>query len=154
MDIQLLLAHPKQGQSRPHESNYYPLHHDSSLVRVGSGFFSGLESLAEAVSSLFVAQTASLGSADSVESFSVGSSTHGDDSDLDEGRIKPKRKRANARQLEILKRTFKQTPFPDSELRRRLAKELGMTPRSVQIWFQNQRQLARSLGSVHPTSRD
>lgn len=158
MDIELLLAHPKQGRATLQESNQrnqqYHFHIDPHLTRYGSGLFTGLELLAEAVSSLFSAPSFSDSPAESVESFSVGSSILGEDSDLEEGKVKPKRKRANARQLEVLKRTFKQTPFPDSDVRRRLAKELGMTPRSVQIWFQNQRQLARSLVPSQLSSRD
>jgi hypothetical protein len=33
-----------------------------------------------------------------------------------------------------------QTAFPSTEMRRRLAAALSMSPRTVQIWFQNQRQ--------------
>jgi hypothetical protein len=69
---------------------------------------------------------------------------HSED-DEDEEKLKPKRKRASATQLETLKRVFRQTPFPTTECRRKLAKSLGMTPRSVQIWFQNQRQLSRNI---------
>lgn len=57
--------------------------------------------------------------------------------------IKPKRKRADTSQLSILRRAFQTSPFPSTEFRRRLAKMLGMTCRSVQIWFQNQRQMVR-----------
>ncbi|KNC98465.1 uncharacterized protein SPPG_06166 [Spizellomyces punctatus DAOM BR117] len=56
------------------------------------------------------------------------------------GRIKTKRKRATPEQLLVLNRVFGQTFFPSTELRHRLAEQLGMTPRAVQIWFQNKRQ--------------
>lgn len=69
----------------------------------------------------------------------------GDDDDETEERVKPKRKRASSAQLAALRQVFQQTPFPSTEMRRRLAKSLGMTVRSVQIWFQNQRQSARGL---------
>jgi hypothetical protein len=52
----------------------------------------------------------------------------------------PKRKRASAHQKAVLMHVFKKNRFPETSLRIKLAKELGMTPRSVQVWFQNQRQ--------------
>lgn len=58
--------------------------------------------------------------------------------------IKPKRKRASSFQVSKLNQVFAQTFFPSSELRLSLAMELGMTPRTVQIWFQNKRQGWRS----------
>lgn len=58
--------------------------------------------------------------------------------------VKPKRKRATSYQVNKLNQVFEQTFFPSSELRLSLAMELGMTPRTVQIWFQNKRQVWRS----------
>jgi hypothetical protein len=57
--------------------------------------------------------------------------------------VKAKRKRASSAQLSALREVYEQTSFPSSETRKILARRLGMTPRSVQIWFQNQRQIAR-----------
>ncbi len=48
--------------------------------------------------------------------------------------IKKKRKRADARQLEALNRMYNRTAFPSTEERLQLARELDMSPRSVQIW--------------------
>ncbi|MBW0511919.1 hypothetical protein O181_051634 [Austropuccinia psidii MF-1] len=39
-----------------------------------------------------------------------------------------------------LVKVLEQTRFPSTELREQLAQELNMTPRRVQIWFQNRRQ--------------
>ncbi|KAH9466054.1 hypothetical protein MJO29_007726 [Puccinia striiformis f. sp. tritici] len=39
-----------------------------------------------------------------------------------------------------LMQILEQTRFPSTDLREQLARELGMTPRRVQIWFQNRRQ--------------
>ncbi|KAJ1913979.1 hypothetical protein H4219_004979 [Mycoemilia scoparia] len=61
--------------------------------------------------------------------------------------VKPKRKRASSKQLEALNRVFESTSFPSTETRHRLARELGMTPRTVQIWFQNRRQAMRQQAS-------
>ncbi|KAJ1552947.1 hypothetical protein HK405_009459, partial [Cladochytrium tenue] len=54
--------------------------------------------------------------------------------------VKPKRRRANAEQLAVLNSVLETTFFPSTELRQSLARRLGMTPRAVQIWFQNKRQ--------------
>ncbi|KAF5348004.1 hypothetical protein D9758_010018 [Tetrapyrgos nigripes] len=57
--------------------------------------------------------------------------------------IKKKRKRADAVQLKILNETYARTAFPSTDERQALAKQLDMSTRSVQIWFQNKRQLMR-----------
>ncbi|TCD71244.1 hypothetical protein EIP91_011722 [Steccherinum ochraceum] len=57
--------------------------------------------------------------------------------------IKKKRKRADAEQLKVLNETYARTAFPSTEERIELAKKLGMSARSVQIWFQNKRQSMR-----------
>jgi hypothetical protein len=46
-------------------------------------------------------------------------------------------------QSRVLKKVLEQTSFPSTELRENLATVLGMKPRTVQIWFQNQRQKSR-----------
>lgn len=58
-------------------------------------------------------------------------------------RAKAKRKRASPWQTQILEQVFEQTAFPSSSLRAELGFELGMTSRSIQIWFQNKRQAVR-----------
>ncbi|KAF8880930.1 hypothetical protein CPB85DRAFT_1340739 [Mucidula mucida] len=54
--------------------------------------------------------------------------------------MRPKRKKADARQVAILNETYHRTHFPSTEERLHLSTVLGMSPRSVQIWFQNKRQ--------------
>ncbi|KAL0080893.1 hypothetical protein J3Q64DRAFT_1607791, partial [Phycomyces blakesleeanus] len=61
---------------------------------------------------------------------------------------KAKRKRASAPQLAVLNRVFSQTYFPSTELRIDLGKQLNMSPRTVQIWFQNKRQALRTRGKL------
>ncbi|KAI8377052.1 hypothetical protein EDC96DRAFT_494337 [Choanephora cucurbitarum] len=64
--------------------------------------------------------------------------------------LKAKRKRASPNQLLVLNRIFSQTYFPSTEIRVELGKQLGMSPRTVQIWFQNKRQALRSRGRHAP----
>ncbi|CAE6390522.1 unnamed protein product [Rhizoctonia solani] len=56
---------------------------------------------------------------------------------------KPKRRRANAAQLQLLNDTYARTMFPTTEERADIARRINMTPRQVQIWFQNRRQASR-----------
>lgn len=49
------------------------------------------------------------------------------------------RKRTSKKQLEVLEKTFETCIRPDSKLRKKLGDQLNMTPRAVQIWFQNRR---------------
>jgi hypothetical protein len=45
-----------------------------------------------------------------------------------------KRRRADAAQLQVLNSTYQRMAFPSTEERAALAVQLGMPPRSVQIW--------------------
>lgn len=49
------------------------------------------------------------------------------------------RKRTSKSQLKILEKTFETNIKPDAILRNQLSEQLGMPPRSVQVWFQNRR---------------
>ena len=51
-------------------------------------------------------------------------------------------------QLEGLCAAFATSPAPDGPVRARLAAELGMKERSVQIWFQNQRSKVKARGKA------
>ncbi|KAI9013994.1 hypothetical protein CLU79DRAFT_768000 [Phycomyces nitens] len=64
--------------------------------------------------------------------------------------LKPKRRRANAKQLEVLNRVFERTSFPTTQVRNELGQQLGMSPRTVQIWFQNRRQAIRMQEKKQP----
>ncbi|KAL7311417.1 hypothetical protein PS15m_009185 [Mucor circinelloides] len=74
--------------------------------------------------------------------------TEEDVEDYDDEPVKAKRKRASPSQLSVLNRVFEQTFFPSTELRMELGKQLGMSPRTVQIWFQNKRQSIRTRERV------
>ncbi|CAO3703276.1 unnamed protein product [Rhizopus stolonifer] len=58
--------------------------------------------------------------------------------------IKTKRKRANSKQLQVLNKVFDRTFFPSTQVRAELGRQLNMSPRTVQIWFQNRRQAMRT----------
>ncbi|KAJ7924992.1 hypothetical protein B0H13DRAFT_1601077 [Mycena leptocephala] len=70
----------------------------------------------------------------------------------DEPSVKKKRKRADAAQLRVLNDTYARTAFPSTEERLALAKALDMSPRSVQIWFQNKRQSMRQTNRQSSTT--
>ena len=59
-----------------------------------------------------------------------------------------KRSKISPEATVILTRFFEKQPLPDLETRHSLAASLGMTPRSVQVWFQNRRQRSK------PTTAD
>lgn len=48
-----------------------------------------------------------------------------------------KRQRATADQLSTLEVEFNKNPTPTAGVREKIAEEINMTERSVQIWFQN-----------------
>lgn len=48
-----------------------------------------------------------------------------------------KRQRATQDQLSTLEMEFNKNPTPTANVRERIAEEINMTERSVQIWFQN-----------------
>ena len=48
-----------------------------------------------------------------------------------------KRQRATQDQLVTLEVEFNKNPTPTANVRERIAEEINMTERSVQIWFQN-----------------
>ncbi|KAM3582509.1 hypothetical protein VKS41_005154 [Umbelopsis sp. WA50703] len=56
-----------------------------------------------------------------------------------------KRTRTTLTQLRVLEETFAEIPSPDSKLRKQLSDELGMSERSIQIWFQNRRAKVKLL---------
>lgn len=50
-----------------------------------------------------------------------------------------------AKQLEVLKTAFNQTPKPTRHIREQLAKETGLSMRVIQVWFQNKRSKERRM---------
>ncbi|KAI9017518.1 hypothetical protein BC832DRAFT_34153 [Gaertneriomyces semiglobifer] len=65
-----------------------------------------------------------------------------------------KRRKATPKQLAVLTAVLSETFFPSTKVRHRIAHDIGMTPRAVQIWFQNRRQKWRnSNGAATRCSR-
>jgi len=67
-----------------------------------------------------------------------------------EGR-RPKRCKISREQLSVLISSFEDEPLPNFDQRQALAKMLGMTPRSVQIWVQNRRQRLKPMQPKAPS---
>lgn len=55
------------------------------------------------------------------------------------------RRRTSRAQLKVLEKAYTENPKPSASIRRILAQKLEMTPRGVQIWFQNRRAKAKLL---------
>ncbi|KAI9303113.1 homeobox domain-containing protein, partial [Cunninghamella echinulata] len=49
------------------------------------------------------------------------------------------RRRISTEQCDILESEYEKNTKPNASKRYQLAHQLGMTPRTVQIWFQNKR---------------
>jgi hypothetical protein len=68
---------------------------------------------------------------------------------MEEDKAGPKkRNRLTPSQLEVLNNVFANTCFPSAEVREILGKQLNMTSRAVQVWFQNKRQAHRAKAST------
>lgn len=65
-----------------------------------------------------------------------------------------KRTRATPEQLTILEKTFAINPSPNSRIREQLARELAMSERSIQIWFQNRRAKVKNVAKKSSMLRD
>ncbi|GJE97378.1 homeobox domain-containing protein [Phanerochaete sordida] len=64
------------------------------------------------------------------------------------------RKRTTRSQLKILEDVYKYDKKPNASLRKKLADELTMTPRGVQVWFQNRRAKEKNLARKAEQARD
>ncbi|KAH8119124.1 hypothetical protein DFH11DRAFT_1539988 [Phellopilus nigrolimitatus] len=62
------------------------------------------------------------------------------------------RKRTTRPQLKVLEETFKRETKPNAALRKSLAGQLEMTPRGVQVWFQNRRAKEKTLAKKATSS--
>jgi hypothetical protein len=72
---------------------------------------------------------------------SIDSSKSSEDGDGENSKpLKTKRRRTSSQQPVVLNNVFERTFFPSTQVWVDLARQLGMSPRTVQIWFQNKRQ--------------
>jgi len=69
----------------------------------------------------------------------------GEEPGADGAASRPKRCKISREQLAVLIKSFEEEPLPNFDQRQAMAKQLGMTPRSVQIWFQNRRQRLKPI---------
>ena len=60
-----------------------------------------------------------------------------------------KRWKLTVSDVRTLQARLAENAFPTLKERRAFAAEMGVTPRQVQVWFQNQRQRAKSAEPVH-----
>lgn len=64
------------------------------------------------------------------------------------------RRRTTKAQFRVLETAFQENNKPNAGARRTLAAKLGMTPRAVQVWFQNRRAKNKTGKNGYPTSDD
>jgi 2-keto-4-pentenoate hydratase len=63
--------------------------------------------------------------------------------------LKPLRKRIGSLQIAELQALFDSgIRFPDKQLRERMGEKMGLTPRTIQVWFQNRRQNSKCTESM------
>eukprot|EP01105_Mastigella_eilhardi_P003144 TRINITY_DN13_c1_g1_i1.p1 TRINITY_DN13_c1_g1~~TRINITY_DN13_c1_g1_i1.p1 ORF type:complete len:336 (+),score=80.07 TRINITY_DN13_c1_g1_i1:223-1230(+) len=65
------------------------------------------------------------------------------------GDSRRRRLRTSPEQLDLLEQVFQTNSMPNQQTRALLASELGMSPRRVQIWFQNKRAKVRRAKAKH-----
>ena len=80
------------------------------------------------------------------------------DSDSDKKGDKESKRRGprttiKAKQLEVLRNVFSQTPKPTRLMREQLAKETGLPMRVIQVWFQNKRSKEKRLHQMRFMAR-
>ncbi|KAG9127815.1 hypothetical protein FRC07_008825 [Ceratobasidium sp. 392] len=63
------------------------------------------------------------------------------------------RRRTSRAQLAVLEREFDNDPKPNADKRRALAAQLNMTPRAIQVWFQNRRAKIKAIKNKIPGGR-
>jgi hypothetical protein len=66
-------------------------------------------------------------------------------SNEDDSASSRKRTRASPDQLAVLEKTFNMNPSPNNRVREQLSRELNMSERSIQIWFQNRRAKVKNI---------
>ncbi len=82
-----------------------------------------------------------------------GDSDGGKDKDKEREKRRGPRTTIKAKQLEVLRNVFSQTPKPTRLMREQLAKETGLPMRVIQVWFQNKRSKEKRLHQMRFMAR-
>ncbi len=77
----------------------------------------------------------------------------GSKDDSKENKRRGPRTTIKAKQLEVLKNVFSQTPKPTRLMREQLAKETGLPMRVIQVWFQNKRSKEKRMHQMRFMAR-
>ncbi|KAG0092659.1 hypothetical protein BGZ93_008223 [Podila epicladia] len=66
------------------------------------------------------------------------------------------RQKISKSQYKILEKSFTNNPMPNGDTRQQLATQLSMTPRTIQVWFQNRRAKSKvsTANTDHSTKSD
>lgn len=115
------------------------VYHSHSVTTEESSFQTGMDTTLESSQSLSViSPNNSNNTAGSVKFVNATMELLQNQMKREEG-PKKKRTRTTSDQLRILQKAFNVDPMPSATARIALAKKLGMSPRAVQVWFQNRR---------------
>ena len=93
-----------------------------------------------------------------IKSPGLGNDCVDPDSDSEKNKDKESKRRGprttiKAKQLEVLRNVFSQTPKPTRLMREQLAKETGLPMRVIQVWFQNKRSKEKRLHQMRFMAR-
>ena len=74
-----------------------------------------------------------------------------DDEECKDGKRRGPRTNITAKQLEVLKNIFAQSPKPTRLMREQLARDTGLSMRVIQVWFQNKRSKEKRMHALRTT---
>lgn len=110
--------------------------HDPSIMSIASSATAPTTTSSSSVASTPSPSTSSATTAPSASAASASRRPHRK-STLTQQQKNNKRQRATQDQLTTLEVEFNKNPTPTAATRERIAQDINMTERSVQIWFQN-----------------
>ena len=124
-----------QGGSMDNEGNSYLL--DSSHYKPGSDYAASVSS-----------ETSSENNLPGHDTEDASSSSTKDSRTKTNGSGKRARKLLTLEQSRVLHELLQQTCFPSTQVREAVAAQLGLSPRKVQVFFQNKRQKQRKRSNL------
>ena len=124
-----------QGASMDNEGNSYLL--DSSHYKPGSDYAASVSS-----------ETSSENNLPDHDTEDASSSSTKDSRTKSNGSGKRARKLLTLEQSRVLHELLQQTCFPSTQVREAVAAQLGLSPRKVQVFFQNKRQKQRKRSNL------